>query len=273
MKGSWGIITGASSGIGKDFARQLAKRGVNTIIVARRLERLNEFKKELETKYQVQAECIQADLTQEDAPKMIFDEATKNNRKVQFLINNAGVGNYGSFLDYDLESHLKTIQLNITSLTKMTYYFARHMRDHDLESHIVNVASIAAYQAIPEFGVYCGTKKYVKDLSETLYHEYKSTNLHVCCVSPGGTYTEFMDHSGQVLKKSAQASMMSSQEVARIGIEASLKKKSAVVTGLLNNIVVFLPRLLPTNLLIKIGDLAMKMSVSKKKPDSSAQLS
>ena len=262
LKNSWALVTGASSGIGEEYAKQLAERGLNVIVVARRADRLQALKEKLEKLYSVRIDTIAADLLQENACQEVFEKATADGRQIQVLINNAGMGNYGPFLEQSLDVHLKTIQLNIVSLTKLTYLFTQHMLAHQKPSYVTNIASVAAYQAIPYFGVYTGSKKYVKDLTDTLNYEYKKTNVHFTCVSPGGTYTEFMDHAGQVLKKSAHMGMMPAENVARIGIRAMFCKKSSVVTGCLNKIVTFLPRFFPTKWSICIGHCAMQSTVS-----------
>jgi len=259
-KNKWALITGASSGLGADFARQLSQKGMNVIIVARREERLNKLKDELLKKYNNQVEVIVADLASEQGPKDAFDKAIQG-KQIQVFINNAGNGSFGGFLDRNLDEYLRTIDLNIKALTKFAYYFIEHASEHGLPSYLGNIASIAAYQAVPRFGVYTGSKKYVRDLSETLAFEFRGTNISVTCISPGGTYTEFMDASGQVLKGPGRSSMMSSEKVVRIGLKALFNKRPAVVTGFMNNIICFMPRLLPASWVMAISHFAFSMSV------------
>lgn len=264
MSGSWALITGASSGIGKEFAIQLAKHGLSLLLVARRKERLEQIAQELKEKYQIQVELIPSDLTQENACQEVFEKATASNRKVQVLINNAGCGQYGPFLNSTLDEYLKTINLNIVALTKLTYLFSKHMSEHKLESYITNIASIGAYQAVPHFGVYCGTKRYVLDFSETLNHEFQGTNIHICCVSPGGTYTEFMDASGQTLKKMAHTSMMKTNTVVSIALKSMDNKRSSVITGFTNNLFAHFPRFLPARWAMRISHFFFSLAVSYK---------
>ncbi len=264
LRGAWGLVTGASSGIGADFARVFAKNGLNLILVARRQNKLELLKSELQKEYNIEVEVIVSDLSLVNSAQEVFNQAT-NNRSVQVLINNAGRGQYGPTLSNSLQDHTNTINLNITSLTQLTYLFLEHMSKHNLESYISNIASIASYVTLPYFGIYTGSKRYVKDFTLALYDEYKKSNIHFCCISPGGTYTEFMDHAGQELTKQGHASMMSSQKVVEIGIKAMNFKKALVVTGILNKLVTLLPRFFPERLFFVIAGKVMQSSVNIKR--------
>jgi len=244
MQGTWAVITGASSGIGEEYARQLAAQGLNLFLVARREERLKKLQQDLQLKFKISVEYLARDLKEEASWKEVFNSATTG-RKIQVLINNAGIGFYGPFHFSGVEEHLNTVRLNTLSLTALCYYFSAHMLEHQLPSYITNVASIAAYQTVPKFGVYSGSKKFVKDLSDTLHFELRKTNISVTTLSPGGTYTEFMDQAGQVLKQSAHAFMMSAKEVAAQGIQGMWSRKREIIPGFFNKLVAFLSRLIP----------------------------
>jgi short-subunit dehydrogenase len=135
------------------------------------------------------------------------------------------------------------------------------MIGHGLPSHIANVASIASYMAVPQFGVYCGSKKYVRDLSETLNYEFKNSNIHFTCISPGGTWTEFMDNSSQKVKKSANATMMTSDQVAQIGLNAMYARKHSVITGWLNWFMCLAPKFIPSKWMMALTHHSMSMGV------------
>ena len=261
LKGKWALVTGASSGIGADFARQLAARGMNVVVVARRLERLNQLKEEIESKYDVEVQPLTADLSVPEAACGMFAKATED-KALQVFINNAGIGKFGAFMDFQLDDYLKTIELNITALTRLTYRFVDHALEHGAPAYLGNVASIAAYQTVPRFGVYSGTKKYVRDLTETLAFEYRKTNVSLTCISPGGTWTEFMDNSGQIVNKSAHPTMMSSKDVAKIGLNAMFNRKPAVITGILNKLACLFPRFLPSSWVLAIGHVVFSASVT-----------
>jgi short-subunit dehydrogenase len=264
LKNAWALVTGASSGIGKVYAMELAKLGMNIIVVARRADKLSEVKSEIEKKYNREVVIIQSDLSLRDAPREVFEQATEN-RQIQVVINNAGIGFYGPLEDHELSQYQQTIDLNISSVTAMTYLFLKHMKEHGLKSYITNIASIAAYQGIPYFGVYCGSKKYVRDFTEALSYEYRKSNIHLCCVCPGGTYTEFTQHSGQELKKAGHASMMSAEKVVQIGLKSMFNRRVTIITGFINFLACQVGRILPGCVALWVGHQAMKNSVSYKK--------
>ena len=264
LNNSWALITGASSGIGRVYTTELAKKGMNVIIVARREEKLKELQLYIEKNYQREVCIIQSDLSQAQAPQKVYQQATTN-RDVQVLINNAGIGFYGPLEDHKMDQYQQTINLNISAVTGLTYLFIKHMKNHQKPSYITNVASIAAYQGIPFFGVYCGSKKYVRDFTEALSYEYRKTNIHLCCVCPGGTYTEFTAHSGQDLKKAGHASMMSAEKVVAIGMKAMFGRRMTIITGFINFLACHVGRVLPGNVALWVGHQAMKNSVDYKK--------
>ena len=264
LENGWAIVTGASSGIGRVYALELAKKGMNIIVVARRASKLEELKSEIEKKYSKEVVIIQSDLSLREEPKKVFESATSG-REVQVLINNAGIGFYGPLADHTIEQYQQTIDLNISAVTSLTYHFLSHMKGHGRPSYITNIASIAAYQGIPYFGVYCGSKKYVRDFTEALSYEYRNSNIHLCCVCPGGTYTEFTSHSGQNLKNAGHASMMSAEKVVSIGMNAMFRKRMTIVTGFINFLACHVGRILPGAVALWVGHLAMKNSVEYRK--------
>ena len=260
IENTWAIITGATSGIGKSFAYKLADRKVNLIIVARRENLLLEIQKDLIEKFKIKVEIFVLDLTLENSATKLFEFAT-NGREVQTLINNAGIGFYKDFLDTSLEDNLKMINLNLNTPTRLMHLFSKHMLGHKKESYITNIASIAAYQPLPEFGVYCGTKSYLKDLSQSLSYELKDTNIHVTCVCPGGTKTEFSKHARQDLKNSESFVMMEASQVVDISLNAMDKKRVNIITGLLNWFSIFSLKFLSEKYALRVSHFAMKSSL------------
>ncbi|OFZ17637.1 MAG: hypothetical protein A2X86_00880 [Bdellovibrionales bacterium GWA2_49_15] len=261
----WAIITGASSGIGESMARELARDGVNLVLVARRLDRLQTLGAELKEKHQIESLAIDADLSLPNETKRVFERATANGRMIQVLINNAGIGTYGPFMHYELEQYSKTIQLNVTALTELTYYLVGHMQAHGKKSYISNVGSIASFLSVPYFSVYGATKHFVRDFTQTLNFELRKSNISVSLIAPGGTYSEFTEHSGQVLRKSAHGSMMTSELVAQIGMDRMFKGHRSIVPGFLNSLMVHFPRFLPVKWMLACNDLVMRMAVDYKK--------
>lgn len=257
------VVTGASSGIGEAFAYNLASQGVNLVVAARRTEQLNQLAKKLTEKFHVSVEVCTLDLNDPEAPEKLLQFATRDGRQVDMLINNAGAGPYRHFLNTPLEEHQKIIQLNLVSLTALCHKFARHMLEHKKPAYILNVASVASYQPVPRFAVYCATKSYVRIFSEIFSYEMKDTNVSVSCLCPGGTKTEFLDVNNQQTK-SGDKFLMSAEKVAAIGLEGTFAKKPVIVPGLFNKLSCLAPRFFPNRFNIMMSEKAMTMAVTEK---------
>jgi short-subunit dehydrogenase len=253
------VITGASGGIGADFARLLAARKTNLFLVARRKEQLESLAAELRSQYGIDVEILSLDLCLPDASETLLREATKDGKTVDFLINNAGMGPWRKFTEATLEDHKKIMQLNMVTLTTSTHLFARHMLSHGKPSVILNVASVAAFQPAPRFTVYAPSKIYVKIFSEILSEEMKESNIHVSCLCPGGTATEFLLNNNQTLKSFNP--LMASEKVARLGLDGALRGKTVIIPGLMNKIFAFFPRLIPSKWNVKIAGWGMDIAV------------
>jgi short-subunit dehydrogenase len=266
LKGVRALVTGASSGIGEAFACQLAEMGADLVITARRQDRLHEFAHQLISQYGVEVDCIALDLALAHTPRVLFEMATSAGKPVHILINNAGIGPYDEFLKSPLEAHLSTIQLNSTSLIELSYRFSHQMITLGKPCYIVNIASIAAYQGVPNFAVYTATKVFNRIFSEIFKRELRGTQVSLTCICPGGTYTEFLEKNGQQLKEAGRSNMMTADQVARIGLRGMLKRKAVVIPGLINQLACFLPRLLPSGLVLTLAEFMMNRSVSKLKP-------
>ena len=257
------VVTGASSGIGESFARQLASEKTNLILVARRIELLNKLADELRQKFNIKIEVLSLDLTQADAPEKLLTFSTADGKIVDLLINNAGNGAYRPFLKTAMSEHLKTIDLNIVSVTKLSHLFGNHMLAHKKPSSILNVASVASFQPIPKFALYCGSKCYVRVFSEIFHHEMKDTNVTVTCLCPGGTATEFLETNNQKMKTKLQV-LQSAEEVAAIGLAATKNGKRVVVPGFFNKLQAFIPRLFPNSLNLRIAQIGMEIAIDEK---------
>lgn len=257
------VITGASSGIGEAFANLLASQGVNLVIAARRSENLNQLAAKLTEKYQVTVDILPLDLTEIGAAEKLYQFATQNGGTVDLLINNAGAGPYRHFIETNLDDHKNIIQLNLTSLTSLCHLFARHMIENKKPGYVMNVASIAAYQPVTKFAVYCASKTYVRIFSEILNYELQDTNVSVSCLCPGGTKTEFLEKNNQH-SKSGDRFLMSAEKVALIGLNGTLSRKSVIVPGLFNKLSCLLPRFLPNGINLTISEQAMALAVDEK---------
>lgn len=256
------LITGASSGIGESLAKLLASQRVNLVLVARRLERLEKLAQELRSSYGVDIDVLSMDLTLPEASEKIYAFATQNRKEVDVLINNAGSGPYRLFLDTSLAEYQQTLSLNVVSLTSLCHLFGQHMRKHARPSFILNVASVAAYQQVPRFAVYCSSKTYVKNLSQILHYEFRKSNISVSCLCPGGTDTEFPLTNNQNVK-GGKTFLMSSDKVAEIAWSGLLRKKMVIVPGIFNKLSCLFPSLLPSSLGMKVAEMAMTTAVKE----------
>lgn len=189
------LITGASSGIGAEFARQLAERGSDLVLVARRLDRLESLAEKLSERFGVRVEAIALDLTQPAVGAILAEEVERRGLQVTSLINNAGFGTFGSFHEEDLERVRKEITLDVLALVDTSHAFIGALRSSGT-GFLINVASNAAYQPTPNMAVYGAAKAFVLSFTESLWYESRGTGLRVLALSPGATSTEFFDVVG-----------------------------------------------------------------------------
>lgn len=225
------LVTGASSGIGASFAYLLASKGANLILVARTLSKLEAIATEIRDKYQVAVHVIQKDLSVPQSAKALYDEVKNQQIEVDILINNAGFGKWGRFESFSTEEYEQMIQLNITSLTELCYFFLEDFKNKP-EAGLINVGSTASFMPVPYSGVYGATKTYVLNFTEALVGELADTNIRVFCLCPGATESNFSAVAdAHQATDYANEEMMSSDEVARLGLEAFLGSKHYVLTG------------------------------------------
>lgn len=224
------LITGATSGIGKELAFIHAKKGGDLVLVARNLTKLQELKLDIEKEYQNHVYILQKDLTEPTAAKQIYNEAKMIGVKVDYLINNAGFGGIGKFSDRDLIEDLNMIQLNITTLTALTHLFLQDFIKYK-QGKILNVSSTASLVAGPMQAVYYATKAYVTSFSNAIWQEFKGTEITVTNLMPGATKTNFGKVSGMD-KTSLFDKTASAYSVAIDGYNAMIKGDLNVISGL-----------------------------------------
>ena len=188
------LITGASGGIGAELARLFAKDGYNLVLVARRLEKLNELKTELEAEFQIHVTTFAQDLSMIGSAKMIFDFVCAQNLSIDILVNNAGFGDFGFFAQSNLQKLQQMIQLNISALTNLTHYFLPQMISRK-NGKVLNVASVASFMPGPKMAVYYATKAYVRSFSEALSVELKETGVTITALCPGPVSTDFWERA------------------------------------------------------------------------------
>ena len=224
------LITGASSGIGKELAEIHAEKGGDLVVVARSIDKLNDLKKNLEEKHQIKVMIIQKDLTNPSATKEVYDEVKAAGVKVDYLINNAGFGGLGKFNERALQEDMAMINLNIAALTSMTHYFLQDFVKAD-SGKVLNVSSTASLMPGPMQAVYYATKAYVTYFSNAIAEELSDTNVTVTNLMPGATETKFAKVSGMD-KTVLFDKVASARSVAEDGYDGMLKGKLDVISGL-----------------------------------------
>ncbi len=243
----YALITGASSGIGREMAYILAEKNYNLILVSRKEIELNKLKIELEDK--VSVIIIPMDLSEIDAGNFLFEKVKSLNLNVEFLVNNAGFGLFGKHLNFEFHLVEQMCVLNMISLTTLSTLFGKEMSESGI-GYILNVSSTAGYQPIPYFASYAATKSYVKSFSKSLHHELKESGVRVTCLSPGPTKTKFFEVAMVGAKKAffSGKPTMGANQVAEIGINACLDGRKSVIAGATNIFSVILLKFIPLKL-------------------------
>ncbi len=241
------LITGASAGIGAAFARELAARRTNLVLVARSQAKLEQLATQLQAQYQVQVEIIPQDLTAPQAALTVFNTINSKGVTIDLLINNAGFGEYGDFIELDRETQLNMIQLNILTLVDLTHLFLSQMRQRG-SGNIINMSSVAAFQSMPYFSVYAATKSFILSFSEALWAENRKYGVRVIAVCPGPTDTNFFKDAEfpPILVNIAEKNYTSTKAVVCEALAALEKEHPVIVPGdLRNQFLANIPRFLP----------------------------
>ncbi len=249
------LITGASSGIGREFAKQLAALDYNLVVVARRENLLIDLKRTLSN---VRVKTFAKDLTEKNAVEDLIKFLSEEKLQIEVLINNAGFGDYARFDQADIGKLRNMIDLNIKVLTDLMYFISQQMIRRK-SGYILNVASTAAFQPGPMMATYFATKHYVLALSQAVAHEWKDEGVVVSALCPGPTMTEFFDQADMTnLKMLKSMKLPSSAEVAKFGLDHMFKKNPVAIHGGMNKFLVFLGRFMSRNLTTKLTANAMK---------------
>jgi len=265
LAGQRALVTGASSGIGRELARVLAEEGANLVVVARRRERLEELAGELRAAHGVEVDVAAVDLGAAGAAEELFGLTEGAGKAVDVLVNNAGFGAYHPFLDVEWARYRGMLDVNVAALTELCRRFAPKMVERG-HGHVMNVASIGAYLPCPTFAVYAATKAYVRNLTEAFDYELKGTGVRAISVCPGGTLTEFMDHADQKLKTGSSLFMMTAERCARIAVKKMLRGRRNVITGFVNALMMWALRFVPRAMLPFLAARAMGAGVEEKEP-------
>ena len=239
------LITGASSGIGLEFAKVFAANKINLVLVARSEDKLNQLATQLRSDFGITVKVIVADLSQMEQVFQVYNTCKTANIQINYLVNNAGFGSYGFFVESDWKKTEEMIDLNIKSLTLLSRLFGADMVANKA-GKILNVASTAAFQPGPTMAVYFATKSYVLFLSEAMSNELKGTGVTVTCLCPGATESGFMvaaamDNSALFKNRK----LPTSAAVALFGYKAMMKGKMTVIHGIMNYLIANSIRLAP----------------------------
>ncbi len=250
-KGETVLITGATTGIGYELARLFAMNGYNLVIIARNRAQLERLQKQWENEFSVKIHVIVKDLSKQSAIEEIMDSLEEHNIDIDILINNAGFGLFGPFIETPIEQELEMIQVNIVALTYLTKCLIPKML-RKKRGKILNVASIAAFQSGPLMSVYYATKAYVLSFSEALTNELAEHGILVSVLCPGPTHTQFEKRANLEQSKLFQRNVMNPEEVAKIAFRQFMKGKTMIVPGATNWILVRSTRLLPRKMVTGI---------------------
>ncbi len=230
--GSWGIVTGASSGIGKGFAEQLAKKGFNLILIARRENLLNELAKTLTKNHNIEVRCLVLDLSSNDFINILNENV--NNLDVGLLISNAGAGLMGAFNTISSNELEKMIRLNVLAQMKLSHWFTSLLLKKNKKGGLLLTSSTSCYQGVPYFANYSASKAYVLNLGEALNYELKSKGIHVTALVPGPTDTSAIDDMRDHMPMKPQPVNLLVEE----GLKALLKNKPSYIGGSINRVMV-----------------------------------
>lgn len=245
------LITGASAGLGVEFARLFAADGSDLVLVARRRERLEALAGEMKQRFGVNAHVLVSDLSKPDAPQQIADELARLGLQVDVLVNNAGFGARGLFADLPVERQLDIVRVNVLALTHLTRLLLPGMLERR-RGGVLNVASTAAFQPGPHVNVYYATKAYVLSFTEALAEEVRGRGVVVSCLAPGPTHTEFAEAAQMETTAVFRFAAVPAEPVVRAGYRGFRKGKVLVVPGLLNRVGAFSVRLTPRALVRRV---------------------
>ncbi|MFD1816283.1 hypothetical protein SAMN04515674_11578 [Pseudarcicella hirudinis] len=251
---SYALVTGASKGIGKEIAAELARRNFDLLLVARSESLLQEVSEEILKTEKVKINYLTADLSEPNVAEKVYAWVEREGYAVSALVNNAGYGLVGNFDGYSLEENRNMMQLNMITLTEMCHKFLPLLKKQK-QGYIMNIASSTAYQALPLMSVYAATKVYVLNFTRGLSYELRNTSVSATVISPGATDTNFNDRAnlGDNARNAAAKVSMTPKDVARISVDAMLAKKTEVIPGLVNKLGAFLAWIAPKALTEKVA--------------------
>lgn len=248
------VITGASKGIGRAIAIELASRGFDLLLIARTESLLKNLSLEIESDFKVKSRYLALDLSNPTSVDEIIRTIKENNIPIQVLVNNAGYAHWGNFSAMNLVEQEKMMFVNMNLMVKLSHHLLPYLMIHK-KSYLLNVSSSSAYQSVPTLAIYCASKSFVLQFTRAIRHELKGNGVHVSCLSPGPTDTNFMDAAGMTtekMKKNAAKFNMTSESVAKTAIDGLMKNKAEIIPGFLNllqaKMVNFVPKQITENI-------------------------
>lgn len=247
------IVTGASKGLGKAFAHQLAAQGYNLLLIARSEKLLLDEGKAITQQFGVRVDILAIDLSESNSTSAVVNWCTQHQFKPSILINNAGYACWGLFEKIEMHQHNQMMHVNMSTLVNLTHGILPLLRQAE-KSYILNVASTAAFQAVPTMSLYAASKAFVRTFSRGLRYELRDSNVSVTCLSPGPIATNFIQQAGmEAMQETAKNFEMSADEVAKKGLRAMFKGRSECTPGIINYLTVKASFILPDALLEKIA--------------------
>ena len=256
------LITGASSGIGEAFARKLAARGHNLLLVGRSEDKLINLCNELGRARSIRADYVAIDLSKPEAPERLFAETNQRELQVDLLINNAGFGSMGDFAKLELAHELKMIDLNVRGLVELTHRFLAPMRERK-SGAIINVASTAGFQSVPFMATYAATKAFVLSFSEALWEENRPLGIKVMALCPGVTDTNFFEAS-RMQRPPARTSQTPDQ-VVDVAMRGLARGKSSVISGWTNFFMIETQRAVPRTFVLRAAGAVLRSHTEGRK--------
>jgi uncharacterized protein len=251
MKNQTALITGASNGIGYELTKLFAADGYNLVLVARSEKKMKELAADLQKQHGIQVTVLAKDLSEANSAADVYAELQQRGVHVDVLVNNAGYGSFGLFVDTDLDHELQMIRLNIETLTHLSKLFVRDMVQKR-SGKILNIASTASFQPGPLMAVYYATKAYVLSFSEALANELQGTGVTVTALCPGATESGFQAKANMQNSKLVQGAIMDAETVAIAGYRAMQKGQTVIIPGLQNRVMAMSVRFAPRKLITKV---------------------
>jgi short-subunit dehydrogenase len=258
FEGSCALVTGASSGIGEMFARELVERGANLVLVARSQDKLEALAEQLRDRSGVSVDALACDLSEPGAGAVLAARLAERGVRIDVLVNSAGFGLFGQLHEADTARTSQQVQLNVTALTELTCALLPQMCARNCGT-IVNVASTAAFQPLPYMAVYAATKAYVLSFTEALWAETRGTAVRVTAICPGATDTAFFDTASE---HASVGRRMAPEQVVAAAFSALERRRCSVIPGVRNRLLAAAPRLTPRQTVVRISERTMRPKIS-----------